>query len=312
MLPPGSVVEGHPKATGWMTRQNFLSFLEHFIKYTKPTKDSPVLLLLDNHKSHVSLDAIKFCRQDYVTMLSLPPHCSHELQPLDKTVYGPFKTFCNQASDRWCHDATNRGKPMTIHTLPSIVNYRFTHAFNQKNILSGFKSTGIYPSDRNIIPEDRFLPSYTTDRPMLGSEVTATGIPPGTPPTSSSSSGTSTPRTLGTPTATAHAPSTSTETTAAEISSKAPEETSAKTGTEATTSSSTTPTTSVPEASAVLQKTSKPIVSPFALRPFGKAAPRKQTKRKAMSSAIYTSSPMKNQLEEQMAKKNKKSKTQSC
>ena len=166
MLPPGSLVEGHPKAIGWITRENFLSYLKHFVKHTKPTEDSPVLLL-DNHQSYISLDAINYCREHHVTMLSFPPHCSHELQPLDKTVYGPFKTFCNQAADRWCHDATNRSKPMTIHTLPSIVNYGFTHAFSQKNILSGFKSTGIYPFDRNVIPEDRYLPSYTTDRPLL-------------------------------------------------------------------------------------------------------------------------------------------------
>ncbi|KAK3800742.1 hypothetical protein RRG08_003147 [Elysia crispata] len=48
MLPPGSLVEGHPKATGWMTRENFLSYLKHFVKHTKPTEDSPVPLLLDN------------------------------------------------------------------------------------------------------------------------------------------------------------------------------------------------------------------------------------------------------------------------
>ncbi|RUS79207.1 hypothetical protein EGW08_004904 [Elysia chlorotica] len=47
------------------------------------------------------------------------------------------------------------------------------------------------------------------------------------------------------------------------------------------------------------------FVSPFVLRPFGKAAPRKQTKRKSMSSAIYTSSPVKKMLEEQLMTKNK-------
>ncbi|GFR90006.1 CAI-1 autoinducer sensor kinase/phosphatase CqsS [Elysia marginata] len=48
-------------------------------------------------------------------------------------------------------------------------------------------------------------------------------------------------------------------------------------------------------------------VSPFVLRPFGKAPTRKETKRKAMSSAIYTSSPVKKkQLEEQKKKKNQR------
>ena len=174
-LPPGAAVEGHPKASGWMTQENFISFLKHFTKYTKPTSESPVLLLLDNHKSHISLKAVNYCRENHITLLSFPPHCSHEVQPLDKCVYGPFKTFCNQASDRWCHDPLNAGKPMTIHTIPSVVNYGFVHAFNQKNILSAFRSTGIYPFDRNAIPEDRFLPSYTTDRPLPESSANNTG-----------------------------------------------------------------------------------------------------------------------------------------
>ncbi|KAK0053703.1 jerky protein [Biomphalaria pfeifferi] len=108
-LPPSSVVEGHPKASGWMTQENFTSFLKHFANHTRPTSESPVLLLLDNHKSHISAKAINFCRQNHITLLSFPPHCSHELQPLDKCVFGPFKTFCNQASDRWYHDASNAG-----------------------------------------------------------------------------------------------------------------------------------------------------------------------------------------------------------
>ena len=212
-------------------------------------------------------------------MLSFPPHCSHELRPLDKTVYGPFKTFCNQAADRWCRDATNRGKPMTIHTLQSIVNYGFTHAFSQKNILSGFKSTGIYPFDRNVIPEDRYLPSYTTDRPLPETESNA-GCSPSTV-------------------------STEIAITVAEATAQASMATAATPG-----STAADTTVSLPQASATTpetpkDKTSFPFLSPFALRPFGKAPPRKQTKRKSMSSCIYTSSPVKRHLEEQLASKTK-------
>ena len=331
-LPPGSAVVGHPKATGWMTRENFSTFLEHFVKFTKPTEDSPVLLLLDNHQSHISLEAIQFCRQHHVTILSFPPHCSHELQPLDKTVYGPFKTFCNQASDRWCHDATNRGKPMSIHSLPSIVSYGFTHAFSQKNILSGFKSTGIYPFDRNIIPEDRFLPSFTTDRPLESASVplptaqgpssTAAAGPPSTAPGSSSTAAAGPSSTAAGPPSTAPGPSSTvaagppstapgpSSTAAAGPSSTAPGPSStAAAGPSSTVEDTTAPeltTPATPKTCAVPEKT-RGHVSPFALRAFGKAQPRKQ-KRKAMSSAIYTSSPMKKLIEEQQTKKLKKDK----
>ncbi|KAF2886242.1 hypothetical protein ILUMI_19931 [Ignelater luminosus] len=36
----------------WMTEENFLISMQHFIKYAKPTPESKVLLLMDNHESH--------------------------------------------------------------------------------------------------------------------------------------------------------------------------------------------------------------------------------------------------------------------
>ena len=93
---------------------------------------------------------------NHITKISLPPHCSHELQPLDKTVYGPMKTFYNQACVSWMKDASNAGKAMTIHIIPMMLKYAFTKAMTPENIQSGFKVTGIYPFDRNVFSEDRF------------------------------------------------------------------------------------------------------------------------------------------------------------
>ncbi|MCP3927780.1 MAG: hypothetical protein GY705_01620 [Bacteroidetes bacterium] len=184
VLPAGSKTEGHPRHTGWMTEDNFLSYLHHFKKYTRPSAEFPVLLLLDNHASHVSLDAINFCRDNHIIMLSFPPHCSHELQPLDKTVYGPFKTFFNEAADRWLRKPLNEARPMTIHTLPVLITEVYSKAFTPENILSGFKATGIQPFKRDAIPEERFLPSYFSDHPEPQPEVdtstttsTSTSVP---------------------------------------------------------------------------------------------------------------------------------------
>ena len=166
---------------------------------------------------------------------------------------------------------------MTIHTLPSIVNYGFTHAFSQKNILSGFKSTGIYPFDTNVIPEDRYLPSYTTDRPLPETESNA-GCSPSTV-------------------------STEIAITVAEATAQASMATAATPGSTAADTTVSLPQTSATTPETPKDKTSVSFLSPFALRPFGKAPPRKQTK--SMSSCIYTSSPVKRHLEEQLTSKAK-------
>ena len=76
-----------------MHGEAFLKFMEHFKDYVNPTQEKPVLLLLDNHATHVHIDVISFAKQNHIVLLSYPPHCSHKLQPLDVSVFGPLKKY---------------------------------------------------------------------------------------------------------------------------------------------------------------------------------------------------------------------------
>ncbi|XP_037790091.1 uncharacterized protein LOC119585535 [Penaeus monodon] len=164
--PPGSSATGNPKATGWMTEEGFSKYIRHFVKYAKPTAEQPILLLSDNHSSHISVDVINFAKENNVTVMSFPPHCSHKLHPLNVSVFGPFKTYVNQASDNWMRQKENAGKSMTIHVIPKIVSYAFPKAMTPSNIMSGFKVTGIYPFDKNIFQPENVLSACTTYRPL--------------------------------------------------------------------------------------------------------------------------------------------------
>ena len=75
-------------SSGWMEPEMFLSFMKHFVKTVKVNIEHPVLLLLDNHYSHLAIDVLDYCKDNGVVLLSFPPHCSHKLQPLDRTVFG--------------------------------------------------------------------------------------------------------------------------------------------------------------------------------------------------------------------------------
>lgn len=69
--PPECIGAGN--ASGWMTDVEFLLFIKHFISYVKPTKELPVLLLLDNHSSHLSVPILDLAKNNGVVMLSIPP-----------------------------------------------------------------------------------------------------------------------------------------------------------------------------------------------------------------------------------------------
>jgi len=157
--PAGCV--GTANKSGWMQGPEFLTFMEHFVNHVRPSLEKKVLVLLDNHESHLYLPVIDFCKNNGIVLLSFPPHCSHKLQPLDRSVYGPFKKFVNREMDQWM--TMHPGSRMTIYDIPQIVAGALPDAVSPRNIMSGFKVSGIWPFDRNIFREDEFAPSIVTD-----------------------------------------------------------------------------------------------------------------------------------------------------
>ncbi len=142
---------GSANSSGWMQDIDFLAFLQHFARHTRVTLESKVLLLLDNHWSYLSVAGIDFCRSNGIVLLSFPPHCSHHLQPLDRSVFGPLKQHINTAADHWMR--THPGKTLTIYDIPSIVVIALPRATTSSNITAGFVCTGICPFNPDIFKE---------------------------------------------------------------------------------------------------------------------------------------------------------------
>ncbi|XP_072381433.1 uncharacterized protein [Diabrotica undecimpunctata] len=89
--PSRTIFAVHP--SGWIQINSFTQWLKDFIDFVRPTKEKPVLLLLDGHYSHTqNIEVIDFPRTHHVTIVSIPPHSSHKLQPLDKSFMGHLKT----------------------------------------------------------------------------------------------------------------------------------------------------------------------------------------------------------------------------
>ncbi|XP_025407040.1 uncharacterized protein LOC112680989 [Sipha flava] len=117
---------------------------------------------MDNHESHISLECIDKAKSNGITILTLPPHCSNRMQPLDVSIYGPFKSFYNHSVDYWLQ--AHPGKTISIYEVAACVGKAFEKSMTPSNIKSGFKSTGIFPYDKFIFNDDDFLVSSVTDR----------------------------------------------------------------------------------------------------------------------------------------------------
>ena len=63
----------------------FLKQVHHLVK------DGPVVLFVDGHHSHMTLELIKLAKDNSVHLMCLPPNLTHILQPLDVSVFHPLK-----------------------------------------------------------------------------------------------------------------------------------------------------------------------------------------------------------------------------
>ena len=133
---------------GWINTDLFEGWLaEHFIRHAVP--GCPLLLLLDGHSTHYQPDVIRFARDHDVVMLCLPPHTTHEAQPLDVGVFSSLKSQWTQV----CHDYfhKNSGRVITKFNFNLLFSQAWLKSLVPGNIIAGFKKCGVYPYDPNAI-----------------------------------------------------------------------------------------------------------------------------------------------------------------
>lgn len=150
--------------SGWMTKELFLKVLEHMKNHTRCSIEYPILVLLDNHESHVSLQAIKFCKENGISLLSFPPHTTHRMQPLDIGIFGPFKGSLVTAFNDWL--LSNPAKAITIRNIGELSNIAFKQAFTVSNITNAFKKPGLWPVNRQAFTETDFIASTVSDKEL--------------------------------------------------------------------------------------------------------------------------------------------------
>ncbi|XP_043470546.1 MFS-type transporter clz9-like isoform X1 [Leptopilina heterotoma] len=165
--PPGAIYTC--SINGWTNEQIFITWLQHFIKFTKPSSKNKVLLIMDNHNSHSTLEAYDLAQKNHVTLLTIPPHSSHRLQPLDVTFFGPLKTAYDRECDLYLK-SRNLIK-ITPYEIAGLFNKAYSRIASLDKGVSGFKTTGIFPIDPSVFSDEDFFVTDETD-----SEVVSTAM----------------------------------------------------------------------------------------------------------------------------------------
>lgn len=126
-----------------------------------------------------------------IIVVTFHPHTSHKMQPLDRTVFGPFKTFYDKAMADWMVTPGNQGKPVTIYEIAELVGKVYPLAFTPSNITKGFKVAGLFPLNKDIFQDHECLPSFVTDRRVPASQTAPSLTQPASQTTTSMTSNTS-------------------------------------------------------------------------------------------------------------------------
>jgi len=67
--------------SGWIHSELFPAWMMIFLEYI--VSQRPVVLFIDGHKTHMTLDIINLCRENKIILFSLSPHTTYALQSLD-------------------------------------------------------------------------------------------------------------------------------------------------------------------------------------------------------------------------------------
>ncbi|KAJ8306526.1 LOW QUALITY PROTEIN: hypothetical protein KUTeg_017071 [Tegillarca granosa] len=154
--PAGS--SGECSESGWSNSSVFHNYMtRHFVKYVTVSKDEPLLVLYDGHKSHIQLTLIERAKKNNIILFVLPPHTSHLTQPLDVGCFGPLKSVYNHECQQFLRK--NPGIQITKYEVGQLSGKAYIKSLTPENLASAFRKAGVYPCDKSVITPVDIAPS---------------------------------------------------------------------------------------------------------------------------------------------------------
>ena len=136
---------------GFTTNELATQWLSYFDTWTRDAADGQqCLLILDGHRTHYSLDFIRYAVQNKITraLLSYPGHTTHLLQPLDIGLFAPLqKAYGTAAHTHTRETRTGITKKLFFSFYSQAKRISCTRA----NIKAAWRATGIRPYNPNAI-----------------------------------------------------------------------------------------------------------------------------------------------------------------
>ena len=96
------------------------------------------------------MEFLNWCDKHRVLIAIYPPHSTHRLQPLDVSLFSPLATFYTQPLEEFiygCQRVSNLAK----RDFFGLFWPTYIKAFTLANIASGWRKTGLYPFNLELV-----------------------------------------------------------------------------------------------------------------------------------------------------------------
>jgi hypothetical protein len=152
-LPPESIAQ--MTSRGSIT-EAFVNWLTPFSRYKVA---GSCLLVFDGATSDLDHSIVEAADRHGYTFC-LPNQTTHELQRMNKSVFGPLEHYWDNQFLLFCSHNTDR--TLAKQRFGEIFTETWDKADTPANIKAGFRATGIYPFNPLIIRDEAIAPSLVT------------------------------------------------------------------------------------------------------------------------------------------------------
>ncbi|GFS20955.1 tigger transposable element-derived protein 6-like protein [Elysia marginata] len=127
---------------GWIDGKVFFTWMtETFVPATAGLQ-KPVILFVNGHASHISLDIHNLCKEHDIFYYTLPAHASHILQPLDLVFY---KNLMSEWSTAVRAFKNIHGYEIRQESFGYVLRDAWIKAYSRQKMARSFEAAGISP-----------------------------------------------------------------------------------------------------------------------------------------------------------------------
>ncbi|XP_072395014.1 uncharacterized protein [Diabrotica undecimpunctata] len=142
--------------TGWMKNENFYEYIGNVLyKYLVAKNNNfPVILFVDGHKTHLTIQTSKLCSKLQIILVALYPNATKIIQPADIAAFKPLKANWNRAVLKFRRENSN--SVITKENFALVLNTAISQ-LKSDSIINGFKASGLYPWNPEAIDYSKCL-----------------------------------------------------------------------------------------------------------------------------------------------------------